>query len=204
MKKGDLKRKHGFTIIEVSLVIAIAGLIFLMAFVALPQLQRSRRDAQRREDVSMFLESVKKYQTNNRGSLPVAEFLGGSYGVGAGSSNFSGSTNMDSASDTSWMGFYKNYLGDSFIDPSGEKYGVLVLQCNGSVGASCQPTVDSRQYNEIWSYLYDNRYVDRFEYRMFVFLEATCNGEQPVRTSNPRKIAVVYKLEGSGTYCSNS
>ena len=34
----------GFTIIEVVLVLAIAGLIFLMVFIALPVLQRSQRD----------------------------------------------------------------------------------------------------------------------------------------------------------------
>ena len=39
--------KKGFTIIEVVLVLAIGGLIFLMVFIALPALQRSQRDAQR-------------------------------------------------------------------------------------------------------------------------------------------------------------
>ena len=39
----------GFTIIEVVLVLAIAGLIFLMVFVALPALQRSQRDTQRKK-----------------------------------------------------------------------------------------------------------------------------------------------------------
>ena len=37
--------KKGFTIIEVVLVLAIAGLIFLMVFVALPALQRGQRDS---------------------------------------------------------------------------------------------------------------------------------------------------------------
>ncbi|MDO4399218.1 MAG: prepilin-type N-terminal cleavage/methylation domain-containing protein, partial [Candidatus Saccharibacteria bacterium] len=70
MKKGELKKKTGFTIIEVSLVLAIAGLIFLMVFIALPQLQRQQRDSRRRDDILSFLETVKKYQTNNRGALP--------------------------------------------------------------------------------------------------------------------------------------
>ena len=38
------KNKKGFTIIEVVLVLAIAGLIFLMVFIALPALQRSQRN----------------------------------------------------------------------------------------------------------------------------------------------------------------
>ena len=39
--KKQLKDAKGFTIIEVALVLAIAGLIFLVVFLALPALQRS-------------------------------------------------------------------------------------------------------------------------------------------------------------------
>ena len=46
--------RGGFTIIEVVLVLAIAGLIFLMVFIALPALQRSQRDTQRRDDIARF------------------------------------------------------------------------------------------------------------------------------------------------------
>lgn len=62
----------GFTIIEVVLVLAIAGLIFLMVFIALPALQRSQRDTQRRDDVSRFVSQLTSYSTNNRGALPTA------------------------------------------------------------------------------------------------------------------------------------
>ena len=44
-------KEKGFTIIEVVLVLAIAGLIFLMVFIARPALQRGQRDTQRRDDV---------------------------------------------------------------------------------------------------------------------------------------------------------
>jgi len=62
--------KQGFTIIEVVLVLAIAGLIFLMVFIALPALQRSQRDTQRRDDVARALSQINSYQTNNNGSVP--------------------------------------------------------------------------------------------------------------------------------------
>lgn len=62
--------QKGFTIIEVVLVLAIAGLIFLMVFIALPALQRSQRDTQRREDVSRFVSQLTSYATNNRGAIP--------------------------------------------------------------------------------------------------------------------------------------
>lgn len=53
INKNKNLTKKGFTIIEVVLVLAIAGLIFLMVFLALPALQRSQRDTQRKQDVAM-------------------------------------------------------------------------------------------------------------------------------------------------------
>lgn len=61
--------KKGFTIIEVVLVLAIAGLIFLMVFVALPALRRSQADTQRRSDAASFMAQMNQYQTNNRGAV---------------------------------------------------------------------------------------------------------------------------------------
>ena len=64
--------KQGFTIIEVVLVLAIAGLIFLMVFVALPALQRSQKDTQRRQDYADLSAAISNYMTNNNGKLPKA------------------------------------------------------------------------------------------------------------------------------------
>lgn len=64
--------EKGFTIIEVVLVLAIAGLIFLIVFLALPQLQRSRRDTQRRNDVGRLLASLETYAGNHDGSYATA------------------------------------------------------------------------------------------------------------------------------------
>lgn len=62
--------RRGFTIIEVVLVLAIAGLIFLMVFVALPALQRNQRDQARKGDVGLVATAVTNYTSNNRGSYP--------------------------------------------------------------------------------------------------------------------------------------
>lgn len=70
MNVQQKNKEKGFTIIEVVLVLAIAGLIFLMVFIALPALQRSQRDTQRRDDVSRFVSQLTSYSTNNRGALP--------------------------------------------------------------------------------------------------------------------------------------
>lgn len=64
--------KKGFTIIEVVLVLAIAGLIFLMVFLALPALQRSQRDTQRKNDVSRLQAAINDYKSANRGKLPAS------------------------------------------------------------------------------------------------------------------------------------
>lgn len=66
----NIKSKKGFTIIEVVLVLAIAGLIFLMVFIALPAMQRSQRDTQRRQDYSALSSAITSYVTNNNGKLP--------------------------------------------------------------------------------------------------------------------------------------
>lgn len=64
------KRQNGFTIIEVLIVLAIAGLIMLIVFLAVPALQRNARNTQRRSDVSALLGGATEYVNNNNGSLP--------------------------------------------------------------------------------------------------------------------------------------
>lgn len=66
------KKLQGFTIIEVVLVLAIAGLIFLMVFIALPTLQANQRDTQRRDDLSRFKAQLNQYTANNKGKIPAA------------------------------------------------------------------------------------------------------------------------------------
>ena len=67
-----LKNKEkGFTIIEVVLVLAIAGLIFLVVFLALPALQKSQRDNARRQDVGKVISSLQNYMSDNSGKMPV-------------------------------------------------------------------------------------------------------------------------------------
>lgn len=115
MKKGKKNNKRGFTIIEVVLVLAIAGLIFLMVFVALPALQRSQRDTQRRDDMARFSSQLSQYQTNNNGAVPAA-------------------------SKTGYDGFIGSYLrvgGDSFADPSGVNYNVAsVTVCSSATNCT--------------------------------------------------------------------
>lgn len=63
-------QNKGFTIIEVVLVLAIAALIFLMIFVALPALQRGQANTARKNDASTIASAISTYRTNNSGTLP--------------------------------------------------------------------------------------------------------------------------------------
>ena len=78
-------QKPAFTIIEVVLVLAIAGLIFLMVFIALPALQRNQRDTQRKNDMARLKTAMDSYKSNNRGNLPWGTDR---YGVWSQSDNF--------------------------------------------------------------------------------------------------------------------
>ena len=144
------KSKSGFTIIEVVLVLAIAGLIFLMVFLALPALQRSQRDTQRRNDMARFASQVVQYQTNNRGKVPNVAMSTGIYAPTkstayeeAGYSNANalaqayvgtgGAKAKDATSSAEWSKFLDDYMwaaNDDFVDPGGLPYAV---QDHGSI-----------------------------------------------------------------------
>lgn len=70
MIREKIKHKKGFTIIEVVLVLAIAGLIFLMVFIALPALQSSQRNTERENSLERFIADVTEYASNNSGRIP--------------------------------------------------------------------------------------------------------------------------------------
>ena len=99
-KRKNNRDSHakGFTIIEVVLVLAIAGLIFLMVFIALPALQRSQRDTQRKNDLNRVLAAVKQYQANNKGLVP------------------------PTYESTNFVGTYLRAKGEEFKDPDGNDY----------------------------------------------------------------------------------
>ena len=65
-----VNKTSGFTIIEVALVLAIAGLIFLVVFLALPALQNSQKDTARRQDVGRIVSALSSMLVDNQGSLP--------------------------------------------------------------------------------------------------------------------------------------
>ena len=121
------KQEKGFTIIEVVLVLAIAGLIFLMVFIALPALQRNQRDTQRKNDLGRASTALNSYQSNNRGGIP--------------------------ADQAGWTGFLGNYLTvgtDKFADPSFGDYAFVYK--GAATATSPTPTDTVATSGEIWVY----------------------------------------------------
>lgn len=181
------KNERGFTVIEVSLVLAIAGLIFLMIFIALPALQRTQRDAARRDDIMSFLKEVKSFQTNNRGTLPIG---------GSGVTNYEwGSDAISNATNASWGGFFRDYLGEDFVDPDGVHYNLAVMKCGA---AKVDDECTASDVIGLEEKAFPNNY------NLLVVTQSTCYGDKAVGVANPRKIAVLYRLEGAGVYCANT
>lgn len=67
MTFNKLKKNEGFTIIEVLIVLAIAGMIMMVVFLAVPALQRNSRNSTRRADVSSMLSKMQETSSNNNG-----------------------------------------------------------------------------------------------------------------------------------------
>lgn len=72
MSTRTKKLTKGFTIIEVLIVLAIAGLILAIIFLAVPALQRNSRNTAIRSDAAAVLAAVNDYIANNQGGLPLA------------------------------------------------------------------------------------------------------------------------------------
>jgi competence protein ComGC len=61
----------GFTVVEMFIVLAIAGMILLMIFLAIPTLERNSRNNQRRQDVQTILAAVSHWELNHSGDVPI-------------------------------------------------------------------------------------------------------------------------------------
>ncbi len=74
MLKKLRQQQKGFTIIEILIVLAIAALILLIIFFAVPSLQRNSRNTQIRNDANVILGFTNDYVANHNGALPIGAF----------------------------------------------------------------------------------------------------------------------------------
>ena len=180
-----MKKTRGFTIVEIALVLGIAGLIMVMAFVALPSLWSSQRDADRRANVMNLISALKTFQTNNsRGALPKPNGTTTTYSV-VKDTTYNSTTEGDT-----WKGFIQDYYlkGQSIEDPGGKVYEIRIINDCGvsGVGDPCEVTPSTDNFNTINK---NNGYkFDIASPTIYVVRGATCDEDQIaiVRTANNR------------------
>ena len=129
--------KHGFTIIEVVLVLAIAGLIFLMVFVALPALQRSQRDTQRRNDMSRLATALTNWQTNHQNNLPAASNANDFLTNYLKQSNTVAQSEFKDPDNTNYTLLIENWSTASGANRTGATNGTTAHQIHIITGATC-------------------------------------------------------------------
>lgn len=71
-QRRPASREAAFTIIETLIVLAVAGLILMIVLLAIPALQRSSRNNQRRQDVQAVLGAVSHWELNHSGNIPAS------------------------------------------------------------------------------------------------------------------------------------
>lgn len=218
MAKQTINSKEGFTIIEVVLVLAIAGLIFLMVFVALPALQRSQRDTARRNDMSRVDTSLVQYQTNHQNqadNLPSK----GSWNSRTQTNGTDPNTFPSNCTSNSACAFIRDYMNsgssendgkpNSFEDPNGVTYSLIITENYAGKSEGSKPVYDNLpggasgtlSLNADNAYTISNASGNAFDdYLIYIVPGGRCAGDA-VKPSTKRHFAVLYRLEGAGTYC---
>ena len=176
--------KRGFTIIEVVLVLAIAGLIFLMVFVALPALQRSQRNTQRREDLSRIMTALNDYSSNNSGKIPSEHAASRDYDKEREEAIKFIKRYVDESCEakprTDNERIYFDGCGEAFTDPDGTIY---AWQIQGSTGDASAPYPSQ---DHVFHY----------------YSKAKCGETEGITVNaSSRNYAVVMILEGGSYAC---
>ena len=213
MFKQNKNFKHGFTIIEVVLVLAVAAMIFLMVFIALPAMQIMQRDTARANDINRITTQLNSYQANNNQKIPSMDK----------DAYVSGHTDVDNdvfkaAERTSWAYFYDAYLigtdtKQKFSDPDGQPYSLEISSCKAA--DSYDPESKECKNGQRNHYTFtqqsegteDNTSNDRYAskgtagHTVSIVVNSTCDGETAVHSTGGNKVSVLYKREGGGVIC---
>lgn len=207
MTNKNTKAKRGFTIIEVVLVLAIAGLIFLMVFVALPTLQRNQRDTARKNDMDRLHSALVSYVSNNNrmpGAVPTSSIVYTRVCVDTTDTECEQQTTLDNADSKGWLAFVNNYLiaeDDTFNDQNGDAYKLAIITNTASaIGNSTDGVLPAAKLPAV---------VEQFKKYtggVVVALNASCQDDDAtpiiVRDSDGRKsFAIAMRLEAGGIYC---
>jgi len=185
LSKLSKKGQKGFTIIEVMIVLAIAGLILVVVLLAIPQLQRNQRNTSRRSVATRIVTEINNFAGNNNGKYPVADTTtGGSSDIGTPFSN---------------VGFFNRYLGCTSADGA-EAVCTANIE-DPSTGFPVGSGVDGKTTSitvtgtEPTAEPGDIFYLDK----------AICDGEVATTTSaNARNFVFIMRLEGGASFCQDN
>lgn len=190
--------KKGFTIIEVVLVLAIGGLIFLMVFIALPALQRSQRNSQRRNDMDRVAAAIIEYQKHNKGKIPF--YRQNSYDKNFVPRYLDSTCEFDRTFSNSYLNYYtttsahayKN-CSDNFKDPDGTPY-AIGLAIGAAQGADRENWLS-------WSLWGDQ--PELVGHVIKVATNSACGPKEDsvVYKEGDSNFVVAYILEGGALYC---
>ncbi len=191
MAKENINNKKGFTIIEVVLVLAIAGLIFLMVFVALPALQRSQRDTARRNDIARVDTSLTQYQTNHQNS-PTTLPTGTSTWAPTDTEQKNGTITCSSGDSEEACKFVRDYMNSGATGINGE---AKTNEFKDPDGTFYSLNIDE-QTSEAFSYPGGAN----MNHVVYIRTGAKCQDDTAIQDTS-RHYAVLYRLEGAGVYC---
>jgi prepilin-type N-terminal cleavage/methylation domain-containing protein len=149
----SISKEKGFTIIEVALVLAIAALIFLVVFLAVPALQRNQRDDARKRDVSNVVAAATTVQ-GNTGAQPTAGLAYSSTTTDTKTSNLKDylDTQSNNVDYVTVVAYNSQTLGDSVAATNaGKKDGVnpSLNQIIVFTGAKCGDGTQGTQNTKI-------------------------------------------------------
>ena len=167
------KYSEGFTIIETMIVLAIAALIMLIVFLAVPALQQAQRNSARKNDASRIAAAVSTFVSNANGNLPCQ-------------STGSFVTTSTTPNDAQTIINQAGKLGQYTISNYACTVTAATLFASGTFNITNLAPVFPSSYS-------DNELV--------LFESATCSGNTAVTSTNPRTAALVYTVGiGSSSY----
>ena len=186
------KSKKGFTIIEVVLVLAIAGLIFLMVFIALPALQRSQRNTRRRSDMARLLSAFTEYQSN------VGKMPSSSSDLNTFVDKYVNGTGSQGGFNTSTC------TGDQFCDPDGSPYRFYNTSSYKLGASHFSPSVG--QDVDYKGSAASSVNETAITHTIWYWTSAKCGNDEGkmTLTSGSNEIAIAYYLEGGAIYCGDN
>lgn len=183
-----LRWARGFTIIEVLIVLAIAGLILLVVFLAVPALQRNARNTQRKHDAALISAAINGYKTDNSSNAIVLPDEVWTDAASAQKVDIGSSSTLYTEAD---LGFYNS---DQSPDTTpGPKAGDIVINPSSSVGSFTAPNVKPVGFSGV-------SFNNITENSVAIISGEEC-ADQSGTTGNPvnNSVAVFYVLEtGSG------